>query len=62
MNGICLAKAPLTLSLSHPLADADTLECQLAKASWRGEGVPSQPLRRRPLSPWGEGQGEGVFA
>ena len=27
----------------------------------RGEGVRPQPLRRRPLSPRGEGQGEGVF-
>ncbi len=27
----------------------------------RGEGVRSQPLRGRSLSPWGEGQGEGVL-
>jgi hypothetical protein len=33
---------PLILSFSHPhpLADADTSSCKLAKASLRGEGTP----------------------
>ena len=44
---LCLdaGKAPLTPALSHPhpLADAETLKCQLVLASWRGEGVDRGP-------------------
>ena len=51
---LCLdaEKDPLTPALSHPhpLADAETLKCQLAKASWRGEGVDRGP------GPTAEGQ------
>jgi hypothetical protein len=76
MSGICLAKAPLTLSLS-PQARLGELASQRGRIRERirlGEGTPSQRLRRDflsfrgedcgsfPLSPWGEGWGEGVFA
>ncbi len=53
---------PTALYLNGKSHVAGAAEDPLTPAlSPRGEGVRPQPLRWPPLSPWGEGQGEGVF-
>ena len=57
-------KDPLTPALSQQarLGELATRVSRIRKRMRRGEGGRLCPLRGRSLSPWGEGQGEGVFA
>ena len=64
MSGICLAKAPLTLSLSLQarLGELASQRGRIRERIRLGEGTLLQRALPDSLSPWGEGWGEGVFA